>query len=410
MPVYSKIIPDYPYFCHVKEFILEHENDDPSRLILSKNTVWPQLENGLGRDAVIYTLEGRKKMKTKVPQWYGIPDLIYPTRICTEQCSSAATAAYKASLLPKGGSVADLTSGLGVDVAAFSAVSSKVLYNDMNPELVAAAKHNFQRLGLDNIVFSNTEVTPLTIEGLLSEGWDTVFIDPARRDSSGRKVFLLEDCSPDVLTILPEVFKKTARVILKLSPMADISMLAERLDSTKEIHIVASGGECKELLVLLEKGYNGDFSLILNEDGTIIRPEPGAERNSRAEIAKTIEQGQILFEPGKSITKAGLFNWVSQFYGIKKAGVNTHIYFGTEPIPTGRNYVIEKILPLDKKSLKAAGKEYPDADVTARNIPLSSDSLRAKMGIKTSNNTGRHIFGIHSDGLGGNFLLICRRA
>ena len=392
------------------EFILEHENDDPSRLILAKNTVWPQMENGLGKDAVIYTLEGRKKMKSKVPEWYGVPDLIYPTRICTEQCSSAVTAAYKASLLPPGGSVADLTSGLGVDVAAFSAVSSKVLYNDMNPDLVSAARHNFQRLGIQNIVFSNTEVNRDNIDSLLSEGWDTVFIDPARRDASGRKVFLLEDCSPDVLTLLPEIFKKTSQVILKLSPMADISMVAERLGNVKEIHVIASGGECKELLVRLEKEYKGEYNLILNEDGTVIRLEPGAERSSRAEIAETIEQGQILFEPGKSITKAGLFNWVSQHYGVKKAGINTHVYFASEPIPTGRNYVIEKVLPLDKKSLKAAGKDYPDADVTARNIPLSSDALRSKLGIKKSNNSGLHIFGIHSDGMNANLLLICRRA
>ncbi|MCR5003316.1 MAG: class I SAM-dependent methyltransferase [Bacteroidales bacterium] len=397
----------------LKDFINKYEGADPERLLLSKSTEWPDQPE---KDVAIYTLEGRKKIRAKVPSWYENQDIIYPTRLCTEQCSSEFTAAYKAELLQRilrfrPGTIADLTSGLGVDVAAFNQVASKVLYNDMNPALVEAAKHNFGALGIENVEFSNVAVDENTVGEILKDGWDIVFLDPARRDDQGRKVFLIEDCQPDVLKLLPIIYRYAKNVVLKLSPMADITMVAERLGNVRSIHVVASAGECKELLVHLDRDYVGEYELVLNEDGEICHIYKNAEKDSKAQIASTTEdlENKILFEPGKSLAKAGLFNWTSERFKLIKAGVNTHIYFGYEPVHLGKNYRIEKVLPLDKQGLKTAGKEYPDADVTAKNIPLTSDALRAKLGIKKSNNTGLHIFGLHFDCSKQNILLICRK-
>ena len=187
---------------------------------------------------------------------------------------------------PKNGKVADLTGGLGVDSWAFSEVAEEVLYNEMNPELAAAARHNFQALGATNIFIRNCEATADSLEEILGDFKpDVIFMDPARRDSVGKKVFLLEDCSPDVLKMLPQMFETSRFILLKISPMADITMVVERLDRTyesfldenhkggwngqwvREVHVVASCGECKELLILLDREWRNGYSLTCREDG-----------------------------------------------------------------------------------------------------------------------------------------------
>ena len=119
----------------LKEFIQEHENDDTARLILSRNK-WPDIDI----DKAVTIIECRKKIRTKLPEWYEIPEIIYPDRLSSEQSSSSATAKYKASVasrIANGGRIADLTGGLGADSLAFSRVASQVMYNEMEPATIS---------------------------------------------------------------------------------------------------------------------------------------------------------------------------------------------------------------------------------------------------------------------------------
>ena len=252
------------------EFILAHEADDLARLALSRDRYAAEVEDF---DLALTTLEVRRKLRLKVPEWYEVPSLRYPFRLSGEQCSSAETASYKAAVASVAGRrIADLTGGLGVDSWAFSKVAAAVLYNEMKPELAAAAEHNFRELGVENVTVRNCRLDPGNV-GEVLDGFepDIIFLDPARRSEDGRKVFRLEDCQPDVLQLLPELFSAAPLILLKLSPMADITLVCRQLGSVREVHVVASDGECKELLLLLERGYEGNFTTVIYENGSIIQ-------------------------------------------------------------------------------------------------------------------------------------------
>jgi len=341
--------------------------------------------------------------------------------------------------------IADLTGGLGVDVWAFAQVASRVLYNEMRPELADAARQNFAALELENVQVSCQELVPGNVSEVLGDFRpDVIFLDPARRASDGRKVFRLEDCQPDVLQLLPELLAACPHVLLKLSPMADITLVCKQLACVKEVHVVAAEGECKELLLLLERDYDGPYSLTVYENGhTIVidsereahisqspslrsGPSHGAALSERmlwAPPSYTAEGGHgfgdvslppapfYLFEPGKGLLKAGAFE-LPCGYGLEKLGRHTHLYVGEEVPealrPFGKCFRVLESAPLDKRSIKDIGTRYPKADVTARNIPLTSDQLRKKLGV--ADGAPVHIFGLHIDALSANYLLVCTSA
>ena len=454
-----------------EKFIIENENADTVRLVMSCRE-WPAPEEpGLGRlearSLAVNTIEGRKKLRKKLPEWVANTGLVYPSSLCTEQCSSSDTARYKASIVqrifneyvspvastrsateeagsvtdknssvtkkqsvtstgsvtgPKNGKIADLTGGLGVDSWAFSKVAEKVLYNEMNPDLAAAARHNFKALGATNIFIKNQEATPDSLKDIFGDFKpDVIFLDPARRDSAGKKVFLLEDCSPDVLKMLPKLFGISRFIFLKLSPMADITMAVERLDRTyedylentsgkgwngqwvREVHVVASGGECKELLILLDREWNDGYSLTCREDDKTLTFKPEEITEAKATYPDSTF-ARIIFEPGKSLTKAGVFNAICERFGLVKLARFTHLYTISEPLSEneleqriaplkdfGKVFYVKEILPLNKASMKDVGKRYPHSEVSAKNIPMSSDELRARLKVKSGDDA--HIFG-----------------
>lgn len=455
-----------------EKFIIENENADTVRLVMSCRE-WPAPEEpGLGRlearSLAVNTIEGRKKLRKKLPEWVACTGLVYPSSLCTEQCSSSDTARYKASVVqrifneyvspvastrsateeagsvtdknssvtkkqsvtstgsvtgPKNWKIADLTGGLGVDSWAFSEVAEKVLYNEMNPALAAAARHNFKALGVTNIFIKNSEATPGTIKDIFGDFKpDVIFIDPARRDSAGKKVFLLEDCSPDVLKMLPKLFGISRFIFLKLSPMADITMAVERLNKTyedylentsgkgwngqwvREVHVVASGGECKELLILLDREWNEGYSLTCREDDKTLTFKPEEITEAKATYPDSTF-ARIIFEPGKSLTKAGVFNAICERFGLVKLARFTHLYTISEPLSEneleqriaplkdfGKVFYVKEILPLNKASMKDVGKLYPHSEVSAKNIPMSSDELRTRLKVKSGDDA--HIFGV----------------
>ena len=393
------------------QFILDHEGDDLGALALARGKYAGE---PFDFDLALTTLEVRQKLRDKVPEWYSVPALIYPFRVSGEQCSSSETARYKASVALQAiafrtGSVADLTGGLGVDSWAFAQVFGQVLYNEMRPELASAASANFQKLEVDNIVVRNQELRPGHVADVLN-GFtpDIIFLDPARRAEDGRKVFRLEDCQPDVLQLLPELLSACPLLLLKLSPMADISLVYKQLSCVREVHVVAAEGECKELLLLLERGYEGPYALFVYENGSCLEIPGGG--HTLPESSLRDPSHPFLFEPGKGLLKAGAFELPCR-YGLEKLGRHTHLYVGEEIPeelkPFGKVFRILESVPLDKRSIKSIGQAYPQAEVTARNIPLTSDQLRTRLKVRSGGTV--HIFGLHLDALQANYLLVCTR-
>ena len=304
--------------------------------------------------------------------------------------------------------MADLTGGLGVDSWAFAQRFGEVLYNEMNPVLAKVAEGNFKELGISNIRVQSKELKKGNVQEVLG-GFapDIIFLDPARRGVDGRKVFRIEDCHPDVLSLKEELLEACPRLLLKLSPMADISLVCRQLGSVSQVHVVEAEGECKELLLLLERGYVGPYSLTLFASGAvaeIVRDDAPA-----GAYATTLEGW--LFEPGKGLLKAGAFDWPCTQFGLRKLGRHTHLYISETPVPEelrpfGKVFRILESAPLDKRSIKAFGERYPKAEVTARNIPLSSDALRTKLGVRSGGDV--HLFGAKADALQENRLIACQ--
>lgn len=451
-----------------EKFIVENGNADTVRLVMACKE-WPVPEDAElaeldAKSLAVNTIEGRRRLRKKLPEWVACTGLVYPSSLCAEQCSSSDTARYKASIVQrifneyvgtvasmvgdtcrttgsatvnkmvtepaevtigtrKTGRIADLTGGLGVDSWAFSEVAEEVLYNEMNPALAAAARHNFKALGVTNIFIKNSEATSDSLKDIFGDFRpDVIFLDPARRDSAGKKVFLLEDCSPDVLKILPELFGISRFVLLKLSPMADITMAVERLDRTyeeylekasgkgwngqwvREVHVVASGGECKELLILLDGEWNEGYSLTCREDSKTLTFKPEEITKAKAGYPDSTF-ARIIFEPGKSLTKAGVSNAICERFGLVKLARFTHLYTISEPLSDseseqrtaplkdfGKVFYVKEILPLNKSSMKDVGKRYPHSEVSAKNIPMSSDELRTRLKVKSGDDA--HIFGV----------------
>ena len=410
------------------DFILQHEADDPVRLLLSRDK-YPDIDI----DLVVTTLEVRRKLRAKVPEWYAVPSLIYPFRLSGEQCSSSETARYKAKVVrchserSEGISgVADLTGGMGVDAWAFAQVAKEVLYNEMQVELARATELNFRELGVENVRFRNCLVEPGKVKDVL-DGFrpDVIFLDPARRAENGRKVFLIEECQPDVLGLLPELFEASRYVLLKLSPMADITMACKRLGAhVREVHVVAAGGECKELLFLLDRDWEGTPATFIVEGGAVmeIPGQAGNDEESRAGndgpslVISTgaKRSGEIwLFEPGKALLKAGAFDLPCARFGLTKLGQHTHLYVGEavpeELRPFGKVFEILEVLPLNNRTMKEAGKRWPHAEVTARNVPMTSDLLRKKLGCASGGDI--HLFGIRVEAAAeaGNYLIVTKK-
>lgn len=358
----------------------------------------------------------RKKIDGKIPSWAALE---VPDSLSFEQCSSEAAASYKLRFVPEGATVADLTGGLGVDSSAFARRAAKLYYFERNTPLFEAATRNFaaRRAALPpgehmaRIEASNTSVGP---DSPIPD-CDLIYIDPARRSDMGRKVFLLEDCTPDVTALLPVLWRHTPRILLKLSPMADISMVMRRLgQGVKEIHVVELGGEVKELLVYMEKGFDGPPLFVATDTVRSFTFTAEQERAALASFACP-QPGQHVFVPSHAMLKAGAYNCM----GLPRLGRHSHLYVCGAPadvnadadrkpqgMPLGRRYRVEKVLPFSSAAVRALSGSYANADVSCHDLPLRSEELAGRLKCRPGGPV--HIFA--SSSVHGNLIVICRKA
>lgn len=354
--------------------------------------------------------ERLRKLSEKVPQWAGVPNITIPGELALEQCSSEATALYKASIAHPDGNIADLTSGLGVDVWAFAKRNpeSTVFYNDISAPLCEAAARNFPLLGLHNVRISNLPAA----QALESAGRVAmVFIDPARRSPTGKKVFLPEECSPNILEMLPSIWNHTDTLMLKLSPMADISMLERRFTSLSEIHIVGVGAECKEILCILRKGWDGGPSLKVVQLGAgsvDFKPERDGLEGT---YSPSVSPGDILFEPLPAMAKSGQYAGICESFGLVRLGKNVNIFKPSGPDTDFeraraffKTFKVVEVSGYGRQAFRETGMKYPSADVCAKNLPIRSEDLKKKMGINGSSDV--HIFAL---GLEKATIIVTRR-
>lgn len=351
-----------------KQFIADHLHDDVSELALKYRNAEVDLTLALRQ------IEARQLLRKKVPSWSDNDELLFPVRLSIEQSSSEATAHYKASLL-HGESFSDLTGGLGVDCYFISQNFQHSDYVEMNPELCKLAEHN---LVIPVIHNESAEDYLKSCDPI-----DCIFIDPARRDSHGRKVVSVADCIPNVVELQDLMLQKAKRVMIKLSPMLDISQALKELRHVKEIHVVAVENECKELLFLLEPEFEGEPVITCVN---LESPQPSVTFNLEEEKVATLqlakEVGRYLYEPNAALMKGGCYRLLTQRYGVQKLHRNSHLYTSDQLVSDfpGRIFEVDDWAVYGKKS-KALLEGVDKASIAVRNFPMTVAEIRKKLKI-----------------------------
>ncbi len=383
----------------VQSFINLSLNAEISTLVL-KGIPFSNLE----AKEVIEQIEAKKRCKTKLTSWYNTDQIYYPNKLNIEQTSSEITANYKANLI-KGKSIIDLTGGFGVDCFSFSKTFSQVTHCEINPILSEIVKHNFKQLKTTNI----TCIATNGIEALKTtkNSFDWIYIDPSRRSDIKGKVFLLNDCLPNIPKYLKDLFKKSNSIMIKTSPLLDISSGISELSHVKTIYIVALNNEVKELLWILEKDYLGDIDIktvnIKNNLETNFNFNLVEESTNDANYSVPLT---YLYEPNVAILKAGAFNVLGTKLDVKKLHKHSHLYTSSRLIVfPGRSFKIINKLPYNKKAFKKAFKE-PKANITTRNFPDKVDVIRKKLNLKDGGNS--YIF-FTTDLNDAKIILVCEK-
>jgi 16S rRNA G966 N2-methylase RsmD len=356
----------------VQDYIKSHIKADVNKIALAKS-IFDQISS----TELAAQIAAKKKSTFKIPTWYNQNEIYYPPLLSIEQCSSEVTAIYKSNLAT-GHSLIDLTAGFGVDSFFFAKNMAQVFSCEINSELSAITAHNAQVLGQRNIQFIAEDGINWLKKSDLN--FDTIYLDPARRNDNN-KVFKLKDCAPDVTILMSLFLAKAQRIIIKTAPLLDISAGLGELSNVCEIHIISVKNECKELLWLIDKDYNGPvkivcatlnhaaktFSFLLNDLQT------------KTEIATSAPAG-YLYEPDVALLKSGAFNLIAERFSLKKLHQQSQLYFSHEVKPEflGRIFQIDELLKIKelKKEKELLG------NVIVRNFPEKAENLVKKYKIK----------------------------
>lgn len=400
-------------------FVREHINDDVRDLAL-KASRYPDVDMA---DALVQ-IKGYQAIKQKVPAWYACEALQFPPTLSLEQSSSEATARYKAVLLDKFLPMesrkkgVDLTGGLGVDAYFLSETFEEYVYVERQDLLCKLATHNFSQLGREQISVQCAEAEDYLRN---MQPVDFIFIDPARRDDKGKKVFALQDCTPDVSALFSSLSKKCRLLMIKLSPMLDISLALRQLASVTACHVLALDNDCKELLLccsfendashgsldgassevrihtcnlLSKRNLAQEFAFTREEESQAICRFASLGASSSASLGASIASvtsvgensltGHFLYEPNVALLKAGAYKILSQSFDLQKLHLNTHLYVSAvlrADFP-GRVFKILEALSPSAKETKKRLQSLQQVNVATRNYPESVETIRKKYRIK----------------------------
>lgn len=418
-----------------REFVAMHRNEDVRELALKAKRV-----EGLDLPLALDQIAGWQIASKKLPQWASCEGIVYPPHISMEQCSSQFTAQYKSeiaqTLLAPAATVrarvsdsgesdnqttksepqlsdsaesvmqtaksafqlsdspesdtlvakramVDLTGGFGVDFSYLARGFSQATYVERQRHLCDLAEHNMAALGLDQArIVCGDGVEYLRQMGPV----DFIYLDPARRDEHGSRTYAIEDCTPNVFELRDLLLAKSQYTLVKLSPMLDWRKAVADFDGTvREVHIVATGNECKELLLVLGRQVHEEPSaprvFCVNDNQRIDYDSAAYTQGLRIGGKPLPEAKNYLYEPNASIMKAGCFDLVEERFGVTQVGPSSHLFVSATPVADfpGRGFAIEAIGGMNKKDIKRLLNGAKQANIAVRNFPLTAPQLRKKL-------------------------------
>ena len=419
-----------------REFVAMHRDEDVRELALKAKRV-----DGLDLPLALDQIAGWRIASKKLPQWASCEGIVYPPHISMEQCSSQFTAQYKSEitqtlLVPSATvharmsdsaesdtlvakrAMADLTGGFGVDFSYLARGFSQATYVERQRHLCELAEHNMAALGLDQArIVCGDGVEYLS----QMDPVDFIYLDPARRDEHGSRTYAIEDCTPNVLELRDLLLAKSRFTLVKLSPMLDWRKAVVDFDgAVREVHIVATGNECKELLLVLGRPAQANARDSVDGAGSYRRLAPHVfcvNDDQRidydsAEYTQGLRIGgkplpdakRYLYEPNASIMKAGCFDLVEERFGVTQIGPSSHLFVSEQQIADfpGRGFAIEAVGSMNKKDTKRLLNGVKQANIAVRNFPLTAPQLRKKL--KLADGGTVYLFGTTMQG-GGHVLL-----
>lgn len=340
----------------------------------------------------ITQIECRRKFASKLRDTLAAdPRFVFACELAGEQSTSDALAAFHASLVPGRSRVTDLTCGLGIDAIHMARGGSAVTAIDRQVSLVDALNFNAANLGLTNLTAECANCVERVKEGRL--GGDVAFIDPARRAADGSRVFAVTDCRPDVTELIPFLRDSFHRLIVKLSPMLDVTQTMRLLGGElSHVYILGTRTECKELVCVMDFGTDTPALLCpvdcvtLSDSGqSVFRFTRGEELEAPAPAFATPRVGDYVYEPWPAVMKASPARVLLQrFPGLAKLSANTNVFFSSAPLDgfPGVARQVREVIPWQSKNIKRLKNSYPRIDVAVRNFGMSADDLQKKIGIR----------------------------
>lgn len=368
------------------EFIKSNINSDINKLALIKSKFHADIRS----EIVLHQIKILNKISDKLPSLSTNYNIFFPKNISIEQASSEATAKYKKSITNYNIS-ADLTGGMGIDSFFLAQNSLQHYYNEIDKTLSEIFEHNCEVLSLKNIRISNSSALDF-ISNISDKSIDLIYLDPARRDSEGAKTYFLEDTLPNPMQVISAIQSKNLmnppKLLLKTSPLLDISRAISQLRFVAEVHILSVDNECKELLFLLDLASDGTQQI--KYSAVNIKSDYSQVFNScirtTAPITYTNPQ-KYLYEPNSSLMKLGFWSEIAEQYSLNKLSSNTHLFTSDSLIQDfpGRIFIVNDVVKIDKKSINS---HLPDkkANIAVRNCKMSVQEIKKKFNISDGGN------------------------
>lgn len=396
-------------------FIKENAQLEPTKAALKA----PR-NAGIDIPFAVDQIKGLQIAQQKLPKWALCDEIIYPAHISMEQCSSQATAQYKAdfaqellkNLNVKSPTLVDLTGGFGVDCIIMSKYFDSAILVEQQSELSSIAQHNIKAFGINNIQCYNDNC----LDALNSIPCATIiYVDPARRNTQGARTYAIEDCTPNVLELKNQLLNKAQLVMIKLSPMLDWHKVVDDFQgNVSSVHIVAHRNECKELLIVLDNKIHANIQIYCVNDNqkTVIQTaysnpkqlsaqnmqnkqnvqnvvDDSAKNCNKLSIKNWKDWAQYVYEPNAAIMKAGCFSKLEDQYKMHQLNINSHVYVSEKYCADfpGKIWKIDSVCSMNKREIKQALANITHANIVTRNFPISVESLRKRLRLKDGGNT-----------------------
>lgn len=402
----SSMVPEDNNFY---DWVAAHSADDTSKLRFK----YAGKTGDIDYTDAILQIDCRRKYARKLSATLAAAKQFYfPDTLSGEQSTSDLLTSFHASLVSDADIVADMTAGLGIDCMHIASRAREVIAVERQEKLAEALRHNAATLGISNITVICDDCHEY-LKTVADNSFSHVFIDPARRDDSGRRVYALSQCSPDVVAMLPDLRRVASTVIVKMSPMLDISAVLSELPGTSKIISLGTATECKELIAVMAphtESYPSIEAVTILNDGsencfTFSRPE---ETDAPVPVYGTPSVGDYVYEPWPALMKAGVPKLICSRYSLRKPAPNTMVFFSDEKCDDfpGTAYEVAEVITYESKNIKRLKKTYPVISVATRNFDISADALRSKLGVKEGGDL--RLLGI-SDDHHRKYMLILRR-